>query len=69
MIVPFLGKRGEPVAAAPLCSGIMTRGHDGSDPQIIDIFGHDVAMCRPCRDAAGRLGMIERRQEERTASA
>ncbi|MEA2518781.1 MAG: hypothetical protein QOF49_861 [Chloroflexota bacterium] len=36
------------------CSGAMSSTHDGRDVRRTEL-GH---LCRPCRDAAGRLGML-----------
>jgi hypothetical protein len=43
------------------CSGVMTHAHDGTDVQVVRIGRRDVPMCAPCRGAAARLGMLERR--------
>lgn len=47
----------------------MSEQHDGSDPEpvIISVGAHSrtVVLCAPCRDAAARLGLIERRAMDR----
>jgi hypothetical protein len=47
------------------CSGAMSAGHSGRDERDVRLSGRTVAMCRECRDAAGRLGLIDRREVER----
>ena len=48
--------------AVPACSGVLTDGHD-ADAQTAEyrIGARTVALCPPCADAAGRLGLVERR--------
>jgi hypothetical protein len=46
------------------CSGAMTAACNQVDVQIVTIgavLGPKRPMCAACRDAAGRLGVIERR--------
>jgi hypothetical protein len=46
------------------CSGTMTAACNQADIQIVTIgavLGAKHPMCQACRDAAGRMGMIERR--------
>ena len=48
------------------CSGAMTAQHDGSDIQRVSIgLRATRTMCRPCREAAGRMGLIDNRVAER----
>ncbi len=47
------------------CSGAMTAKHTGRDEARYRIAGRDVVFCDACADAAGRLGMIDRRVERR----
>lgn len=49
----------------PRCSGTMTAAHDGTDEQEYRLLSRTVVFCGPCADAAGRLGMIDRRSAER----
>lgn len=50
----------------PRCSGSMSDEHDGEDVESVRLSRTTVTyLCRGCRNAAGRLGMIERRAEPR----
>ena len=56
---------------ASKCSGTMTEAHTGADVRPVRIgighWGWTQPMCAPCRDAAARLGLLERRTIERVA--
>lgn len=53
--------------AGPLpvrCSGAMADRHDpGAMATTFRVLFRDVALCPPCADAAGQLGMIDRRTQ------
>jgi hypothetical protein len=50
------------------CSGVMTDKCDQSDVRTVAVGcgpRNAKPLCAPCRDAAGRLGMIDRREVQR----
>ena len=52
------------------CGGAMTADHDGTDCQTVSLgHGLTTTMCRPCREAADRIGLIDRRDDDRTGQS
>lgn len=54
------------MATFPLtCSGAASAAHNGVDVQLVRIdLRKLVGMCHPCRDAAAKLGLIDRRSQK-----
>lgn len=52
------------------CSGAMSVQHDPAAPVATYRIGigRDAVLCQPCADAAGRLGMLDRRGPDREPS-